>query len=316
MLRVVGRRLLAAVPLVFVVSVGIFVLLRLTPGDPAAAIAGQSQNTSLEQLERLREQMGLNRSLPVQYWEWLQGAVRGDLGTSLFSSQPVATSVVDRLPPTLSLTFCAIVLSVVVGVPLGVLAASRRGSLADRIVTVVTALGLAIPGFWLGLLLVLVFVSKLGWFPPTGYVGLTSDPVEWARRMVLPSTALALAAIGVLARQTRSALLQVMDADFITAARARGLTRRRAIWKHGLKNAANPIVTLLGLQVLALLGGSVIIEQVFAIPGLGSLAITSTSTRDLTMVQGIVVLAALVVVVVNLLVDLAYAYVNPKARTR
>lgn len=313
MARLVARRLVGAVPLVLLASFSVFVLLRLAPGDPAASVAGQ--NSTLEQLDRLREQMGLDQPLLVQYGQWLGDAVRGDLGTSLFSSQPVTTSVFDRLPPTLSLTVCATLLSVLVGVPLGIAAATRAGSGRDRAISMFSSIGLAIPSFWLALLLVLVFVSRLGWLPATGYVALTDDPIGWARTMVLPSIALALPAIGVLARQTRSALLDVMHADFMTAARSRGLSVRRTILRHGLKNASIPLVTLLGLQILSLLGGSVIVEQVFAIPGLGSLAISSVSTRDFTMIQGVVVLTAVVVVVVNLLVDIAYAYLNPKART-
>jgi peptide/nickel transport system permease protein len=234
----------------------------------------------------------------------------------LFSSQPVMRSVVDRLPPTLSLTLCATVLSLVVGVTAGMVAAARSGSLTDRAITVASSLGLAVPSFWLALILVLLFVSKLGWFPPTGYVGLTDDPVGWLKSITLPTIALAVASVGVFARQTRSALIEVLQSDYIVAARARGLTRRQVILRHGLKNAAIPVVTILGLQIVGLLGGAVIVEQVFAIPGIGNLAITSVSTRDMTVIQGIVVLTSLVVVAVNLVVDIVYGYVNPRARSR
>lgn len=314
MLRLVARRLLFAVPLMFFVSIAIFVLLRAAPGDPAAAVAGQ--NSSLEQIDRIREEMGLDEPLVEQYWSWLQDAIQGDLGTSLFSSQPVMSSVVDRLPPTLSLTICATILSLLIGIPAGVYAAAHRGSLADRAITLSASLGLAIPSFWLALILVLVFVTNLGWFPPTGYVGITDDPLGWLRSVALPSLALALPAVGVFARQTRSELIEVLQSDYIVAARGRGLTRRQVIYRHGLKNASIPVVTILGLQIVGLLGGAVIVEQVFAIPGVGNLAITSVSRRDMTMIQGIVVLTSLVVVAVNLLVDVMYGYVNPRARSR
>jgi peptide/nickel transport system permease protein len=178
-----------------------------------------------------------------------------------------------------------------------------------------SSFGLAVPSFWLALLLVLLFVNNLGWLPPTGYVGLTVDPVGWLRSVTLPSIALAVPAFGVFARQTRSALIDVLESDYIVAARARGLSERQVIWRHGLKNAAIPVLTILGLQVVALLGGAVIIEQVFAIPGVGNLAISSVSRRDVIMIQGIVVLTALVVVAVNLVVDLLYGLVNPRARS-
>jgi peptide/nickel transport system permease protein len=313
MVKVVARRLVVAVPLVFAVSIVIFILLRVAPGDPAAAIAGQ--NSSLEQIARIREKMGLNEPLVEQYWHWLSAALHGDLGTSLFSSQGVMSSVIDRLPATLSLTFCATILSLCIGVPVGLYAAARAGSLADRAIMVSCSFGLAIPSFWLALILVLVFVSKLGLFPPTGYVGITDDPIGWLRSIALPSLALAVAAVGVFARQTRSALIEVLQSDYIVAARARGLTRRQVIVRHGLKNAAIPVITILGLQVVGLLGGAVIVEQVFAIPGIGDLAINAVSRRDMTMIQGIVVLTALVIVAVNLLVDVVYGYVNPRARS-
>lgn len=311
MLRLVARRLITAVPVVLGVSIAIFLLVRLVPGGPAEAVAGQ--NSSPEQIERLNAQMGLDEPMLSQYVDWLSGAVRGDLGTSLFSSQSVTTAIVDRLPPTLSLTISATVLALLLGVPAGVLAALRPGSLLDRGITALASAGLAVPGFWLALVLIAVFVNRLDWFPPTGYIGLTEGIGDWARTIALPSVALAAAAGGVIARQTRSALIDVLDADFIIAARARGLGRRRVVLTHGLRNASIPVITILGLQIVSLLGGSVIIEQVFAIQGVGTLALNSVSLRDFTMIQGIVVVTSIVVVVVNCVVDILYAVVNPRA---
>lgn len=314
MTSLVLRRLLGAIPLLFVVSISVFALLQFVPGDPALSIAGET--ATREQLERIRDDLGLDRPFTAQYASWLADAVNGDLGTSLFSSQPVADAIWSRLPATLSLTFTSTLVALAIGVPAGIVSAVRPGGLIDRGVTAIASVGLAIPTFWLGILLVVVFARNLGWFPPTGYIGITDDPVQWARALVLPSVALGSSASAAIARQSRSALVEVLQRDYITAARARGMGYGRVVAKHGCKNAAIPVLTVLGLQVVALLGGSVVIEQVFAIPGVGSLAINAVSRRDITMIQGVVVLSALIVVAVNLVIDVLYGYVNPKARSR
>lgn len=314
MLQLVIRRLLTTVPLLVVVSLGVFVLLQFTPGDPAFSVAGESATPEL--IARIREELGLNEPLVERYLHWLGGAFRGDLGTSLFSSQSVASAVIDRLPATLSLTFVSLLVAIVVGVAAGDIAAVRPGGLLDRGVTTLASFGLAVPNFWFGILLVTVFTRWLHWLPPTGYVALTDDPVGWVKSMILPAVTLGSAAAAAIARQTRSALVEVLQRDYITAARARGMSFRRVVLKHGQKNAAIPLLTVIGLQAVALLGGSVVVEQVFAVPGVGSLAITAVSRRDISMMQGIVVLSAVVVVVVNLVIDLLYGYVNPKARAK
>ena len=314
MLQLVIRRLLTTVPLLVVVSLGVFVLLQFTPGDPAFSVAGESATPEL--IARIREELGLNEPLVARYLHWLGGAFRGDLGTSLFSSQSVASAVIDRLPATLSLTFVSLLVAIVVGVAAGDIAAVRPGGLLDRGVTTLASFGLAVPNFWFGILLVTVFTRWLHWLPPTGYVALTDDPVGWVKSMILPAVTLGSAAAAAIARQTRSALVEVLQRDYITAARARGMSFRRVVLKHGQKNAAIPLLTVIGLQAVALLGGSVVVEQVFAVPGVGSLAITAVSRRDISMMQGIVVLSAVVVVVVNLVIDLLYGYVNPKARAK
>jgi len=314
MLRLVVRRLFTTVPLLIVVSLGVFVLLQFVPGDPAYTIAGET--ASLEQVERIREELGLNEPLVGRYLSWLGDAVQGDLGTSLFSSQSVAEAVLARLPATLSLTFVSLLIALVLGVTAGDIAAVRPGGFIDRGVTTIASIGLSVPSFWLGLLLVTVFARWVHWLPPTGYVPFTESPVDWLRSLLLPGLALGLSASAAIARQTRSALVEVLQRDYITAALARGMSFRRVVLKHGQKNAAIPLLTVVGLQAVALLGGSVVVEQVFAIQGIGTLAITSVSRRDLSMIQGIVVLSAVVVVLVNLVIDLLYGYVNPKARVR
>jgi peptide/nickel transport system permease protein len=314
MLRLAVRRLLTTVPLLIVVSLGVFVLLQFVPGDPAYTIAGET--ASLEQVERIREQLGLNEPLVGRYLSWLGSAVQGDLGTSLFSSQSVAEAVLARLPATLSLTFVSLLIALVLGITAGDIAAVRPGGFIDRGVTTIASVGLSVPSFWLGLLLVTVFARWVHWLPPTGYVPFTESPVDWLRSLLLPGLALGLSASAAIARQTRSALVEVLQRDYITAALARGMSFRRVVLKHGQKNAAIPLLTVVGLQAVALLGGSVVVEQVFAIQGIGTLAITSVSRRDLSMIQGIVVLSAVVVVLVNLVIDLLYGYANPKARVR
>lgn len=312
MLRIVLRRVVLAVPLLFAVSLVMFALMSLIPGDPAVAIAGDRATPAI--LEQIRARLGLDSPIAARYVDWLGGALRGDLGTSLFNSQPVLDSIKDRLPATLSLTFAGAGLALLVGFPAGLVAVQRPGSLLDRGLTVATSVGLALPSFWLGLILLVVFVHQLGWLPPTGYVAFNESPVGWARAITMPAIALGIPSSAVVARQTRSALLEVLQRDYIRAARARGASKLRVLLKHGTKNAAAPVVTVLGFELLAMLGGSVIIEQLYAVPGFGDLAFNAVQGRDLPVIMGVVMVAALFVVAVNLLVDLVYAYANPRVR--
>lgn len=312
MWALVARRVAGVVPLLLFVSAVVFILMELVPGDPALTIAGDS--SSPQQVAEIRRQLGLERPLPVRYWDWLADAVRGDLGTSLFSSQSVSDAVGTRLPVTLSLAAGSIIVAILIGVGGGVTAAARPGGWTDRVVMVLASFGLAVPAFWLGLILVLLFSRTLGLVPPTGYVPLSSDPVQWLRSLLLPSVTLGAAASAALARQTRSALVAVLRRDYVVAALARGKSWVSVLAKHGMKNAAVPVVTVLGLQVVNLIAASVIVEHVFALPGLGSLAIQSVARRDIMMLQGVVVVATLIVVGMNLVVDLLYGYLNPKVR--
>lgn len=312
MRRAVVRRLLALIPLLLVVSFIVFSLLFLTPGDPAVTLAGD--NPTPEQIAEIRVQLGLDDPLIVQYGRWVTDAVQGDLGTSLYSSTTVSEAIVSRLPVTLSLTGAAILFSLVVAVPLGLLSARRPGGAADRVSTGVATIGIALPSFWVGMVLIIVFALRLDWLPPVGYVNFGDDPLSWARHIVLPAIALGTAAAAETTRQLRGAMLEVLDSDYVRTARSKGMRQRTVLYKHALKNAGSPVLTVLGLQVTFLLGGSVIIEQMFAIPGLGSLAITAVLARDIPMIQGIVLVAVVVAVSVNLIVDLAYAWLNPKVR--
>jgi peptide/nickel transport system permease protein len=311
MLRLVTRRVALSLPLVFVVSGLTFVLLALTPGDPAFAILGP--NAPESSYAHLREQLGLNDPLWVRYWDWLSGALHGDFGTSLFTGQGVMDAIVQRLPVTLSLIIGALVISTVIGVGLGVLAAVRRGASA-RAIDAASLAGMAIPPYWLALVLVAVFAVTWGLLPATGYVPLADSPGEWARSLVLPVTVLAVSGVALLAKQTRDAMLDVLSRDFVVALRARGVSERSIILKHGLRNAAIPVVTIVGLFFVGMLSGTVFVETVFAMPGLGGLAVQATLQHDIPVVQGTAVFFTLIVVGVNLLVDLAYGWLNPKAR--
>jgi peptide/nickel transport system permease protein len=306
------RRALATVPLLVLVGLITFLMIHLTPGDPASVVAGE--NASLQAIEEARERLGLNQPLPVQFWHWLVAAVHGDLGTSFTSGRPVTDVILERLPITLSLTAGATLIGLVISIPLGMFAAVQRDSWLDRLTVFTTSLGIAAPEFFIGLLLVLLFALELGWLPATGYIPFFDDPLEWATRLILPCLALGLGVAAELTRQVRGAMRDVLSRDYIQTARAKGLSSVAVIFKHGLKNAAIPVVTVLGLQVRRLLGGTVIIEQIFNINGVGSLAVRAVFLRDLPVLLGIALITAIVVLIVNLLVDMSYGYFDPKVR--
>ncbi|MEQ9002942.1 MAG: ABC transporter permease, partial [Pseudomonadales bacterium] len=304
MLRFIAQRLLALIPLLLIVSLMVFSLVLLIPGDPAFLLAGE--DATPEEVEAIREEMGLNDPVLVRYLAWLGALLQGDLGTSLFSDQPVLDVILERLPVTLSLALAAIVFSLAISIPAGVIAGTRPGSLVDRIVTVGSSVGLAVPNFWLGLMLVLMLAIWNPWFPATGYTALSHSVMGWWMHIALPAFTLGLSAAAILTRQLRGAMIDVMQQDYVRSARAKGLPYRKVVAKHALKNAAIPMVTILGLQTNSLLGGTVIVEQIFGMPGIGQLAVASVFTRDLPMIQGVVIMAVFVAVLVNLLVDLSY----------
>lgn len=314
MLNLVVRRLLAVVPLLLLVTFLAYGLILFIPGDPAIAISGE--NATAEQVEATRERLGLNDPFIVQYGRWIGDAVRGDFGESLFTRRSVREAIFERLPVTIALAAAALALAVVVAIPAGILSALRRGSWIDRATTITATVGVAMPNFWLGLLLVLFFAISNRWLPAIGYVPFTEDPVTWAKHIALPAIALGAAACAEVTRQLRSAVIDVVEQDYVRTARAKGLRMRKVIAKHVLKNAAVPVVTVLGLQVTRLLGGAVIIEQVFALPGLGQLAVLAVFDRDVPMILGVVLVASVIAVAVNLLVDLSYGWFNPKVRPR
>jgi peptide/nickel transport system permease protein len=312
MIKLIIRRLLISIPLLLVVSVLVFILQSLIPGDAARQIAGIY--ATADDVERVRVELGLNLPVWEQYWNWLIGLFQGSLGNSLLDKQPVLDILNQRLPVTLSLVVGATVVATVVGVILGV-ASSRGRGVTARVIDVLSIIGLAVPSFWLGLLLITIFSVQLRLFPAVGYVSLEDSLSGWASSLVLPVTALALAGITAIAKQTREAMLDTLGSDFVRNLRANGISERSIVFKHALRSSALRIVTISGLLFVGALGGSVVIEQVFGLPGLGSLAVLSTTAKDIPIIQGIAVYFTLLVVAANLLTDISYGWINPKVRT-
>lgn len=297
----------------WLVSLLTFSLLQLVPGDPAELIAGDS--ASPERVLQIRTELGLDRPLPARYATWLGGIVQGDLGTSIFTGDPVTDAIVRAAPATLSITVVALLIAVVVGVPAGVVAGLRQGSWVDRTVSLLATVGIAMPGFWVAMLLVLVLALGFSWLPATGYSPIGDGVGEWLSHVIIPSTALGLATAAELARHARGCVSDVLERPYIRTARARGAHPVWLVRHHVLRNAAIPVVTVLGLQAGRLLGGSIVIEMVCGIDGLGTLAINAILQRDFPILQGYVLLAAAIVVVINLVVDGVYSWLNPKVRT-
>jgi peptide/nickel transport system permease protein len=301
--------MVTTVALLFVVTALSFVLVSLTPGDPARAILGV--NAPRETYERLYHELGLDQSLPVQYANWVSAAVGGDLGDSLFSNEPVTEAISKRLPATLSLVIGSLLVSMLVGVSLGVFSAVRGGVLG-RAVDGLALVGWSAPPFWLGALLISWFAVGLGWLPATGYVAFADSPIDWFRSLVLPVFALSLGAVAAIAKQTREAMLDSLASEYVRMAWANGVPARSIYFRHALKNAGVRILTITGLQAVGLLGGVVIIENVFGLPGIGTLLVEATARHDLPILQGIVVYVTLIVVAINVAIDLAYSWLNPK----
>jgi peptide/nickel transport system permease protein len=304
--------LLAAIPVMVIVATGVFLLLFLTPGDPAAVILGPDAST--EQVEDLRERLGLNDPIYVQLLRWYGRLLQGDLGQSLFLNRPVTQAIVERAEPTLLLTGLALLVSMVVGLPLGILSALRRGQWIDTGSMFVAIGGLSMPTFWLGLNLIFVFGVLLTWLPVAGYQPLSAGIWENLRYLIMPAVTLGLAQGALLARLTRSMVLETLNEDYVRTARAKGLAERRVVSAHAFRNAMIPLLTVLGLIFAALIGGAVITEQVFNIPGVGRLLIQAVSRRDYPVVQGVVLVIAGLYVLINLVVDIAYGYLDPRLR--
>jgi peptide/nickel transport system permease protein len=312
MLAYATRRILATIPVMLVVAFFVFSLLYLAPGDPAAIIAGDQATPA--DVERIRASLGLDRPFLVRFGEWLWQIMHGDLGTSIFTNLPVSHMIAQRVEPTLSLMVLTITFSIIFAIPLGVLAAWKHGSWIDRGVMVLAVFGFSVPVFVVGYLLAYIFALQLDWLPVQGFVSISQGLWPFLRNMILPTVALGLVYVALLARITRATMLEVLSQDYVRTAKAKGVGQRAVLFVHALKNAAVPIVTVLGIGVALLIGGAVITESVFAIPGLGRLTVDAILRRDYPVIQGVVLLFSFVYVLVNLAVDLLYTLFDPRIR--
>jgi peptide/nickel transport system permease protein len=312
LLRYAASRLLQALPVLLLVSALSFAIVWIVPGDVAAEMAGPT--ATAEELARLRARLGLDKPWLEQVTGWYLALAQGDLGESILLRQGVAEAILSRLPVTLALTGLALAIALAAGVALGVLAAIRAGRVADRAAMATALIGFSLPDFWLGLVLVYVFAVQLGWLPSGGFVPFAEDPLGWLRSLALPASALALTQIGLFARMTRAAMLEVLRQDYVRTARAKGMPGRIVIFKHALANALIPVVTVAGISAGVLLGGAVVIEQVFSLPGVGRLIVGAIQRRDYPVIQGGLLLTATIFVMVNLVVVLLYAAIDPRIR--
>jgi peptide/nickel transport system permease protein len=309
----VRRAFISAVTLLLI-SLIVFAGVRMIPGDPARVMAGTDADAA--GLEEIREKYGLNAPLPLQYLRWIGLAVRGDLGESIRTRQSVAGTVAIKLPITLELACLSLLVAITIAIPAGVIAAVRRNTPWDVLASGVSLCGVSVPNFWLGIMLILLVSVRLGWLPASGFVPLAEDPVANIKRMLMPALVLGSGLAAVLMRQTRNAMIEVLSADYVRTARAKGLAQAAVVVRHALRNGLIPVVTILGLQMGALMSGAVVTEQIFVLPGFGRLIVEAVFTRDYPLVQGVVLITASSYVLINLLVDVSYTVLNPRIRIR
>jgi peptide/nickel transport system permease protein len=312
MFNFLARRLLSTIPVLLIVAVLVFLMLRLTPGDPAAVLAGDAAST--EQIAKIRTSLGLDRSIPAQFAIWFGNVLTGDLGESFYYKTKVTTLIGQRLEPTVSLALITITLAVVVAVPLGVMAAWRFGSWLDRGLMGFSVLGFSVPAFVLAYVLIWLFALKLGWLPVQGYRRIAEGVGPWLYQLILPACTLSVIYIALIARVTRASVLETLGEDYIRTARAKGLPELAVLMRHALANAAVPIITVIGIGIALLIGGVVVTESVYAIPGLGRLTVDAVLARDFPTIQGVILLFSFIYVAINLLVDLSYVFFDPRIR--
>ena len=310
----IARRLLLMIPVIVLVGILTFMLIRLIPGDPAAQMLGL--DATPHEIEELRREMGLDQPIYKQFLIWAGNVVRGDLGRSIFLQQPVSTAIVEHLECTISLAFLALTYSVLVAVPIGVIAAVKQNAWQDKLVMTFALFGVSAPSFWLGLMAIFIFAVYLGWFPSQGYEMLEDGMGQWLWFITLPALSLGVQTAALIARMTRSSMLEVLRQDYIRTARAKGLMERVVVFKHALKNGLIPVLTVVGMTLGTLLGGAVITETVFSLPGIGQLVITGINNRDYPLVQGVIMFIAVVYVSANLLVDILYGCFDPRIKYR
>ncbi len=312
MLAYIAQRLLATIPVLAIVAVIVFTLIRLVPGDPAAVIAGNMATS--EDIQRIRQELGLERPFFTQFLIWLQGLAQGDLGESFFFKKDVFSLIAERVGPTLSLACLTILITVLVAVPLGTLAAWRHGGWLDRLLMGFSVAGFSVPVFVIGYLLVYVFAMRLDWLPVQGYRPLSAGFLPWLEHLLLPALTLAIIYVALIARVTRASVAEALTEDYVRTARAKGLREARILIRHALANAAVPIVTVIGIGFALLVGGVVVTESVYSIPGLGTLTVDAVLARDFPVIQGVILFFALLYVLINLLVDLSYVFFDPRIR--
>ena len=312
MLGYLVRRVLAAIPVMLVVALFVFLLLRLTPGDPAAILAGDMATP--EQLERIRTQLGLNEPLHIQFFKWIWQILQGDFGISLISQVPVLKMIGQRLEPTIAITISTMLITILVAVPLGVLAAWKHGTWIDRFVMALSVIGFSVPVFVIGYVLIQIFAIELRWFPVQGFRSLSRGFGPFLDRIVLPSVALAFLYVALIARMTRAAMLDVLGEDYIRTARAKGIAETSVLLRHALRNAAVPVITVIGTGIALLISGVVVTESVFNLPGIGRLTVDAVLARDYPVIQAVILLTSGVYVAINLLIDLAYTLLDPRIR--
>jgi peptide/nickel transport system permease protein len=314
MLAYLARRLAAAVTVIVLVSMIAFLIVSVLPGDTAAALLGEEGARNVERYQALRQELGLDRPIPLRYIDWVGHAITGDLGHSLRTGEAIGPAILARAVPTVQLAILALLIAVVIAIPVGVVSAVWYRRWPDNIGTLFALAAIATPGFWFGIMLIMLFSVALRWLPPSGYVPFFEDPLGSLRLMIMPALALATGFTGVLIRQVRSSVLEVLDEDYITTARSKGLSSGTVLFGHALRNALLPVVTLVGLQLGALFGGAATVETVFSIPGLGRLAVDSIFFRDFTMIQSLMLVLALTVLLASLLTDLVYSRIDPRIR--
>lgn len=316
MVSYIIRRIFQSIIVTFLVTIIVFIGMRLLPGDPIYMIinTNTAQDMTAEELDRLRHEAGLDRNLVIQYFDWLGGVFQGNLGNSILHQIPISEDLKQRLPVTLHLGVLALLISVILGIPAGIISAIRRGTWLDTIVTTLANIGITIPIFWLGIMLMWLFAVKLSWLPTSGYTSPFEDFWLSTKQLIMPVFCMAIFQIAGNARQARSSMLEVLNQDYIRTAWSKGLKERVVILKHALKNSLIPIVTLLGMGVSMIIGGSVLVEQVFNIPGMGRLAVDSLFQMDYTYTQGIVLIVTIIIVLTNLLVDISYGWLDPRIR--
>ena len=312
MLSYILKRLLATVPVLLVVGVFIFLLLRLTPGDPAAMIAGDYATE--DQIAAIKENLGLDKPLIHQFFIWISNIANGDLGESYFFKKQVTELIIARIEPTLSLSVVTIIFTILIAIPMGVIAAYKQGSWIDRVVMGFSVIGFSIPVFVIGFGLIYVFSLNLGWFPVQGYQRLEMGVFQWIRHLILPALALSVIFVAFIARMTRTSVLEVLGEDYVRTARAKGQTETKVLLNHALRNAAVPIITVIGFAFAILIGGVVVTESVFNIPGLGLLTVDAVLNRDFPTIQAVVLLFSFVYVLINLVIDICYTFLDPRIR--